>query len=568
MNSRYKQWLEHPSIDPETKETLKSMNEAEIEEAFAEDLAFGTGGMRGIVGPGNSRLNTYTVRKAVYGYAQFLLERHSDATRRGVAIAHDNRRGSKAFTEAAIGVLTALGFVVHAFEELRITPMLSYAVRKLNAAGGIMVTASHNPPEYNGVKMYDEHGCQLVPSLADQVIDQVESVEDYLSIDTKPLEDAREEGLLNELGREMDDAYLDAVSDVQFAKDAKKQLKVVFTPLHGAAGEIGRRALEENGFEVHTVDGQMEPDPDFSTVDSPNPENPSAFALAKQLGEKIGADLLIATDPDGDRLAVMARHEGRYEFLSGNQTGALFIDYILSRRKERGILPEAGGVYNTVVTSEFGATIARSYGMEVISTLTGFKFIGEQMRQIEDADQTFIMGYEESYGYVLRDIVRDKDSIQAALLAAELADALKREGRTMVDYLDKLYQTYGAFRDKLINVVLKGREGKEAIENILADFRKQPPRTLIGRDLLVQEDYREGVRIENEEERPLDYPVSNVLKYIYTDDCWFVLRPSGTEPKLKIYLNVKADSIDAADRALENMESEIIKRVEPHKPKQ
>jgi len=567
MNERYKQWLKEPSLDSSMKEELQSMSEKEIEEAFYKDLSFGTGGMRGIVGAGTNRLNRYTFRKAVYGYVYYLLDRYEDARERGVAIAYDNRDKSDAFAREAAGVLAAFGIQSHLYESMRTTPMLSFAVRHKNAVGGMMITASHNPPEYNGVKMYDEFGCQLVPKLAEEVIKRVNAIEDIFSLNPMSFEDALEKGLINTLGEETVQAYLSEVKKLAFEQD-EKSLRVVFTPLHGASAEIGKRILEESGYDVVTVDAQMKPDAKFSTVASPNPENPEAFEMAIKRGKETGADLLIASDPDGDRLAIMCEHQGEYFFLTGNQTGAMLIDYMMRKHKEQGALPENGVVFNTIVTSEFGATIAKAYGMKVVSTLTGFKFIGEQMEMLPLRGETFVMGYEESYGYVLRDMVRDKDATQAMLLAAEMADSVKKEGRSLCDYLQSLYETYGAYRDNLLNIVLKGKKGEETIKAVMDHFREHTPTTLIGRNLLVREDYYTGSRIEEGEEQILDYPQSNVLKFIYEGDCWFVLRPSGTEPKLKVYLNVKDESVDAADQALDAMEKEIMQTIDAIKTKQ
>ncbi len=533
------------------------MTEEEIEDAFRKDLAFGTGGMRGIVGAGTNRLNRYTVRKAVAGYADFLMERDPDAARKGVVIAYDNRNKSRAFAETAVGVLAAKGIESHVFADIRPTPLLSFAVRHLAAAGGIMVTASHNPPQYNGVKMYDEAGCQLVPALADEVIRRVEAIENPFAIAEMPLTEAEEGGFFQTLGEKMDATYLDAVKALAFRPEEEKRIKLVFTPLHGTGRELIPRVLKAGGFDVETVAEQLVPDPAFTTVESPNPENESAFELAKRLGKEKGADLLVATDPDADRLGLMCLHEGEYVFLTGNQTGAMFIDYMLAALQEKGTLPERGVVFNTIVTSEFGAAIAKAHGMEVASTLTGFKFIGEKMRHLEKEGKTFVMGYEESYGYVLKDITRDKDGVQASLLAAEMANHLKRQGKTLIDYLEELYERYGSYRDRLLNLQLEGLQGEEEIRRIMETFRAYRPQEFLGRKLLAKEDYLQGVRRSETGEEKLSHPPSNVVKFIFAKDLWFVLRPSGTEPKLKIYLNVKGETKAEADRLLDKMEEEI-----------
>ncbi len=564
IEKRYLKWLNEDSLDQKLLDALKAMDEREIEEAFYKHLDFGTGGMRGVVGPGTNRMNIYTVRKAAHGYAEFLMAHYENAAKRGVVIAHDNRHMSDVFTEECVGVLSAFGIKTYIFDSLHPTPMLSYGVRLKEAAGGIMVTASHNPPEYNGVKMYDHTGCQLVPHQAEKVIENVNNVEDLFKIERLPFEEAKKLGLVEVMGEEVDDAYIRDVHRIQYEPDTEKTVKVVFTPLHGASATVATRSLQEAGYDVYPVKSQMVPDPEFSTVDSPNPEYESAFKEAKKLGEEIGADLLVATDPDGDRLGVMARHEGAYHFLTGNQTAAIFAEYILSHEKAAGTLKDNSVFFHTIVSSEFAATIARSYSVEVQSTLTGFKFIGDQVnRQVDSGLKTFTMAYEESYGYILDDFVRDKDSLMPTLLITEIANVLKQENRTLVDYLNSLYETYGAFTDKLISIVLQGREGTETIQSVMTHFRGYEPDSLVGHKLLVKEDYLYSTRKENGETKPLDYPESNVLKFIFEDDLWFVLRPSGTEPKLKIYLNLKSDSMDDAKAKLAELENAIMGMLEP-----
>jgi len=560
VNKRYLKWLNEPTLDKALYEELQSLSESEIEEAFYKHLDFGTGGMRGIVGAGTNRMNIYTVRKAAHGYARFLMTHYENAASRGVVIAHDNRHKSDVFTEECVGVLSSFGIKTYVYENLHPTPMLSFGVRHKDAAGGIMITASHNPPEYNGLKMYDHTGCQLVPDQAAKVIEYVNSVEDMFAIDTLPYGKALEMGLVEELGKAVDDAYIEAVHKIQFNKSLDKDVKVVFTPLHGASATVATRSLKEAGYDVYPVEAQMKADPDFTTVESPNPEYESAFELAKEQGDKVGADVLIATDPDGDRLGVMARHEGKWQFLSGNQTAAIFTHYILKNRKENGTLPSTAKFFHTIVSSEFAATIARDFGVEVVSTLTGFKFIGNQMNKLEN-DDDFAFAYEESYGYILSPIVRDKDSLMPSLLISEIANVLKKDNRTLVDYLNELYDTYGAYRDLPKAIVLKGREGSETIKAIMTELRSYEPDSLLGRKLVAKEDYLYGTRKAGGEQQTLDYPESNVLKFIFEDDCWFVLRPSGTEPKLKIYMNLKASNVKEADQALNDLESAIMEKL-------
>ncbi len=565
LNERYRKWLKEPSLDEETRQELENMTKEEIEAAFRKDLAFGTGGMRGVVGAGTDRLNRYTVRKAVAGYADFLLDRDPAAAKKGVVIAYDNRNKSTAFAATAVGVLAEKNIKAYVFSDIRPTPLLSFTVRHKGAAGGIMVTASHNPPQYNGVKMYDETGCQLVPALADEVIKRVAAIENPFAVEETDIEEAKKRGLYASLGEEIDAAYLAAVKELAFRPEAKKGIKLVFTPLHGTGREIIPRILKETGYAVSLVEEQLVPDPAFASVESPNPENESAFALAKKLGAKKDADLLVATDPDADRLGLMCRHEGEYVFLTGNQTGAMFIDYMLSAMREHGDLPKNGIVFNTIVTSEFGAAIAKAHGLEVRSTLTGFKFIGEKMRRLEDEGKTFVMGYEESYGYVLKDITRDKDGVQASLLAAEMANHLQKRGMTLIDYLEELYARYGYYRDRLLNLQLEGVQGEKLIGRIMETFRSYEPTSLLGRKLLAKEDYLEGVRRTDKGSETLMQPTSDVVKFIFENDLWFVLRPSGTEPKLKIYLNVKGDTKKQADELLDELEAEITRIVESAK---
>jgi len=561
MNENYLKWLNQEALEKGLLDELNAMDDAQINEAFYKHLSFGTGGMRGIVGAGTNRMNIYTVRKAVYGYAKFLLEHYDNVASRGVVIAYDNRHKSDVFAKECVGILSAFGIKTYLFENIRPTPLLSFSVRNKNAAGGIMVTASHNPPIYNGVKMYDDQGCQLVPKLADRVIDYVNGVEDLFALKSLSFEEAKEKELVEVLGRELDNIYLQDVHSIQLQPKLKKQLKIVFTPLHGASREIGLRSLVENGYDVIPVESQMVADPDFKTVKSPNPEDQKAFEEAEKLGKAHQADVLIATDPDGDRLGVAVYHDNQYKYLTGNQTGAIFIDYLLSTKKAQGTLPEKGIIYNTIVTNDFGATIAKAYGVDVVSTLTGFKFIGEKIHKLEDTDQTFIMGYEESYGYVLKETVRDKDSIQAMVLISEIANALKQEGKTLFDYLQTLYDRYGAWRDQQVSITLEGIQGEEKIKSIMTYFRGYNPESFLGRTLNVKEDYLHGIRYEQDTQTTLDYPESNVLKFVF-DDFWFVFRPSGTEPKLKIYLVHKGDTVEAADEMLNKIKDELTHLIE------
>jgi phosphoglucomutase len=556
FKKEYKKWLEFEGLNQELRDELLSMNETDIENAFYTSLVFGTGGMRGVLGAGINRMNIYTIRKANFGFGSYLSKKYDDL-KRGVVIAYDNRHKSRLFAEESASVLASFGIKSYLFESLRPTPELSFAVRYLNAIGGIMVTASHNPPNYNGYKIYDEDGCQLVPQYADQVIEIVDGVEDVFHIETVDFNTVLEQGLVEIIGKEIDEVYLDTVDTVQLKKELDKKIKIVFTPLHGTSAMIGLESLKRNGYDVIPVAEQMVPDPDFRMVDSPNPENKSAFDLAIEYGKKYDADLLIATDPDADRLGIAVKHDGEYVLLTGNQTGAIMVDYILRMRKEQGSLPEKGMVYNTVVTSEFGAAIAKSYGMELKSTLTGFKFIGEQAKLIEDTEYEFMFGYEESYGYVVKDFVRDKDSIQALLLVSEIANVGKQTNKTLVDYLNLLYSVYGYYKEDLVNVVLEGASGASKIEEIMAYFRNNSLEEVAGLKVTLKEDYLLSVR-EGSSTEKITLPKSNVIKFVLEDGSWFVLRPSGTEPKLKIYIGVKSDRLDLSKKKNKEIKEEVL----------
>lgn len=561
MNKAYEQWLKEPSMDESLKAELKAMSTTDIEEAFYKDLSFGTGGMRGILGAGTNRLNIYTLRRAIHAYAKFLLTRFNDASEKGVIIAHDNRYKSVDFAKEAAGVLAHYGIKSYLFDALRPTPELSFSVRYHAACGGIMITASHNPPNYNGVKMYDETGCQLVPALADQVITEFQTLDDIFALKRVDFKTAFDQGFIEMLGETTDQAYLNRVMHVQLKPTQDKLIDIVFSPLHGTTRQLGMKTLQQAGYSVYPVAEQMHIDPEFSTVDSPNPENEKAFAYAKKQGLKVNADILIATDPDGDRLGLMCKHEDAYVFLTGNQTGAIFVDYLAKTLKSLGKLPEKGVLFNTIVTSKFGAAIAKAYGLKVISTLTGFKFIGEQMHALETQEESFVMAYEESYGYVIKDFVRDKDGLQAMLLAAEIANDLKKQNKTLVDYLNELYDTHGFYLDTLLNIVHEGKQGEALIKAIMDRFRNMHIESLNDKKLVFKEDYLHAKRYGQRKETNLDYPKSNVLKFIFEKDTWFVLRPSGTEPKLKVYINVLGASKAEAEKQLHAVKTFIEEKI-------
>lgn len=560
----YKTWLDYKDLDHFVRKDLEGKSDQELEDMFYTNLSFGTGGMRGILGAGTNRLNIYTIRRANNGLAQYLVHHYpKEALSRGVVIAHDNRLMSKDFAKESARVLGAHGIKSYLFHDLRPTPELSYAVREVKALAGIVITASHNPPNYNGYKIYDEYGCQYTPQYANEIIKYVNATDDLFAIETKDITDLLAMDLIEFLGEEMDQSYLDAVKTVQLHPELQKPLKIVFTPLHGTSGYLGERLLRETGYDVHPVPEQMTTDPYFATVKLPNPEEKDAFIYAKKLGDELLAEILIATDPDADRLGVAVRSLDQYIYLNGNQTGALMIHYLLSQKKALGLLPEKGVVFNTIVTSDLGATIARDYGMEVISTLTGFKYIGEQARYLEKTDKTFVFGYEESYGYVVKDFVRDKDSLQAMMLIVEAATYYYQvEKKSLVDKLNDIYEQYGYYYEGLENIHLLGKSGKEQIDKIMTHFRAHSEDNYLGHHVLVKEDYLLSKRTTEDKTEDIDLEKSNVIKFFLDNGSWFVLRPSGTEPKLKIYGGYIGTSYEDAKTKVSSMLKHIRQKAE------
>ncbi|MBU0997883.1 MAG: phospho-sugar mutase [Firmicutes bacterium] len=560
----YQKWMSNPSLDSKLRMDLENKSINELEEMFYTSLEFGTGGMRGILGPGLNRLNIYTIRRANDGLARYLLKHYSSQDlSRGVVIAHDNRLKSRDFAIESAKVLGHYNIRTYLFDGLRPTPELSFAVRKLHALAGIVVTASHNPPNYNGYKIYDEFGCQYTPEYADEIVGMVNEVTDLFSVKVADYPALVQNGMSFIISDEIDKAYIDLVKSVQIYPNDKKTVQVVFTPLHGTSAEIGTRLLTETGYSFFPVKEQMVHDPYFGTVKSPNPENPAAFEYAIRLGKEKNADVLIATDPDADRLGVAIKKDKDYILLTGNQTGAILIYYLLTQKEKNHLIPENGVVFNTVVTSDLGAKIARSFGLEVVSTLTGFKFIGEQARLLENTKKKFFFGYEESYGYVINDGVRDKDSLQAMLLAVEAANYyLNKEGKTFVDKLEDIYQIYGYYFEDLKNIELAGMEGKFRIDRIMDYFRKNPISEIASLKVQVLEDYHTSTRNANETISKLSLPVSNVIKYILNDSSWFVLRPSGTEPKLKVYIGGTGSSMEETNSVVHQIADEVLKIIQ------
>jgi phosphoglucomutase len=549
VQAQYQLWLQDPTVDAQTKAELQAIADQpkEIEDRFYRDLEFGTGGLRGVIGAGTNRMNAYTVGRATQGLAQYLLNTAPAGSAPSVVIAHDSRHQSPEFALETALVLAGNGVKAYVFDALRPTPELSFAVRELKASAGIVITASHNPPEYNGYKAYGPEGGQLVPHEAEQVLDQIAKVETFGQVKKASREAAERDGLLVWIGKEIDDKFIAAVTSVSQNSDVIKRIsndfRIVYTPLHGAGNLPVRAALAAIGFEnVHVVPEQEKPDPNFSTVKSPNPEEREAFTLAIEQAKRIGADIIIGTDPDCDRMgAVVKDANGDYFVLTGNQSGAIMVHYLLSSMKGRGVLPANGVVIKTIVTSEMGAVIAASYGVPTLNTLTGFKYIGEKMTQFAaTGEHTFLFGYEESYGYLAGTYARDKDAVIASMLICEAAAYYKSQGKTLYDVLQELYESHGYFMEKLESKTLKGKDGVEQIQRMMETWRSNAPAEIAGVRVAEVEDYSQGL---------YGLPKENVLKFKLEDHSWFCLRPSGTEPKIKFYFAVKGTSgTEAAER--------------------
>lgn len=546
-----KLWLENPNVPEDLKEEIRNASEDQIEDMFYRTLEFGTGGLRGILGAGSNRMNIFTVRKATLGFGLYIIKTFGDeGKRRGVVLSHDNRHNSRLFVEDSSKLLNDLGINTYIFDELRPTPELSFAVREMHVCAGIMVTASHNPKEYNGYKVYDEEGCQLIPSKADILLDIINNLGDELNLQYEKAEVKGKEVVLDP---SIDDKFIENVKSIALNKDEKKVIKIVFTPQHGTSSKIGQRLLKELGYEMYPVVEQCTNDPDFSETLSPNPENKEAYVKAIELAKKVNADLILTTDPDADRVGVgFLNAKGEYELHCGNQTGALLIDYVLSQRKKLGLLGEHGVICDTIVTSLLGEKIARNYGVESRSFLTGFKFIGDAIYNMEHENprvHTFEFGYEESYGYLIKAFARDKDSLQALLMISEMTNHYALEGKTLDVVLDDLYKKYGYHITKLFNIYFPGQSGLQDMNNIMSYLRDNHFEEVAGVKVVACEDYKLQKRYEGDKELALDHlPKSNVLKYYLEDGSWFAIRPSGTEPKCKFYY-------EAVDSVKENAAS-------------
>ncbi len=563
----YQQWLNEENIPENLKNELKDLNTdpEKCEDAFYAPLEFGTAGMRGILGAGINRMNIFTVRQATEGLARFMDTQDPETKRRGVAIAYDSRHMSPEFAMEAAKTLAKHDIPSFVFESLRPTPELSFAVRYFKAFAGIMITASHNPAAYNGYKVYGEDGGQMPPADADALTKYVRSIENPLKIDVLSDEEVAHSGLINIVGEEVDNAYLKEIKTVtinqELINEMGKELKLVYTPLHGTGKMLGEKALKQAGFEKFVlVPEQAVADPDFTTVKSPNPEEHSAFEYAIRLGEKEGADLLIATDPDADRLGAAVRMpNGDYQVLTGNQLGSIMIHYILEAHQQAGTLPQNAAVLKSIVSSELATAIAEKYNTKMFKVLTGFKFIAEKIQQYEeDHSQTFMFGFEESYGYLVKPFVRDKDAIQALVLLAEVAAFYKKQGKTLYDGLQDIFEEFGYFEEKTISVTMSGIEGSGKIKALMAKCREQAPTEFAGIQVAQTEDFKELTRtFADGQTEQLQTPPSDVLKYHLEDGSWIAIRPSGTEPKIKFYLATKATSSSEASEKIAAFEAVV-----------
>ena len=545
--SRYRDWLVSDYFDEQTKEELKSIedNEEEIEDRFYKNLDFGTGGMRGKMGAGTNRINKYVVRKATQGLANYIVNYSDNGREKGVVIAYDSRHNSPEFSLEAALVLAANGIKTYLFTGMRATPELSFAVRELDAIGGIVVTASHNPAEYNGYKVYWEDGGQVVPSQARDIIAEIEEIDDFSIVKTMEEKEAVEQNLLNYIGSKIDEKYektlVDTLTDTDLAAEKGSDLNIVYTPLHGTGSTIVPQLLSNLGFNnLAVVKEQADGDSDFSTVESPNPEDREAFALALKLAEENDADLVIATDPDCDRMApVVKDSEGNYQFLNGNETGVLFADFLLREAEAAGNLPDNGAIVKSIVSTDMVTDIAADYGVEVLDVLTGFKFIGEKITEFEaSGEKEFILGFEESLGYLIGKHARDKDAAVAAGLAAIMALKYKEEGVNLLDRLAELREEYGYFLEDLESIRLEGKEGQEVIAKTIASLREKSPEKIAGRQVKVVRDFKLSKTnyLEEDREEEIKLPKSNVLQFIMVDGSKVSIRPSGTEPKIKFYV--------------------------------
>ena len=558
-------WVDFAELPDYLRQDLENMDEKTKEDAFYTNLEFGTAGMRGLIGAGTNRINIYVVRQATEGLARLIESKGGNEKERGVAIAYDSRHFSPEFAFESAAVLAKHGIKSYVFESLRPTPELSFAVRHLNCFAGIMVTASHNPAPFNGYKVYGEDGGQMPPHDADALTTYIRAIENPFAVEVADVETEKTSGLIEVIGEAVDVEYLKEVKDVNInpalIEEFGKDMKIVYTPLHGTGEMLARRALAQAGFDsVQVVEAQATPDPDFSTVKSPNPESQAAFALAEELGRQVGADVLVATDPDADRVGVeVLQKDGSYLNLSGNQIGAIMAKYILEAHKNAGTLPENAALCKSIVSTDLVTKIAESYGATMFNVLTGFKFIAEKIQEFEEKhNHTYMMGFEESFGYLIKPFVRDKDAIQAVLVVAELAAYYRSRGLTLADGIEEIYKEYGYYAEKTISVTLSGVDGAEQIKAIMAKFRNNAPKEWNATAITVVEDFKaQTATAADGTVTNLTTPPSDVLKYTLADGSWIAVRPSGTEPKIKFYIAVVGETNEESQAKIANIEAEI-----------
>jgi len=561
----YQKWVDFSDLPDYLRQDLENMDEKTKEDAFYTNLEFGTAGMRGLIGAGTNRINIYVVRQATEGLARLIESKGGNEKERGVAIAYDSRHFSPEFAFESAAVLAKHGIKSYVFESLRPTPELSFAVRHLNCFAGIMVTASHNPAPFNGYKVYGEDGGQMPPHDADALTTYIRAIENPFAVEVADVEAEKASGLIEVIGEAVDVEYLKEVKDVNInpalIEEFGKDMKIVYTPLHGTGEMLARRALAQAGFDsVQVVEAQATADPDFSTVKSPNPESQAAFALAEELGRQVGADVLVATDPDADRVGVeVLQKDGSYLNLSGNQIGAIMAKYILEAHKNAGTLPENAALCKSIVSTDLVTKIAESYGATMFNVLTGFKFIAEKIQEFEEKhNHTYMMGFEESFGYLIKPFVRDKDAIQAVLVVAELAAYYRSRGLTLADGIEEIYKEYGYYAEKTISVTLSGVDGAEQIKAIMAKFRNNAPKEWNATAITVVEDFKtQTATAADGTVTNLTTPPSDVLKYTLADGSWIAVRPSGTEPKIKFYIAVVGESNEESQAKIANIEAEI-----------
>lgn len=561
----YQKWVDFVELPDYLRQDLENMDEKTKEDAFYTNLEFGTAGMRGLVGAGTNRINIYVVRQATEGLARLIESKGGNEKERGVAIAYDSRHFSPEFAFESAAVLAKHGIKSYVFESLRPTPELSFAVRHLNCFAGIMVTASHNPAPFNGYKVYGEDGGQMPPHDADALTTYIRAIENPFAVEVADVETEKASGLIEVIGEAVDVEYLKEVKDVNInpalIEEFGKDMKIVYTPLHGTGEMLARRALAQAGFDsVQVVEAQATADPDFSTVTSPNPESQAAFALAEELGRQVGADVLVATDPDADRVGVeVLQKDGSYLNLSGNQIGAIMAKYILEAHKNAGTLPENAALCKSIVSTDLVTKIAESYGATMFNVLTGFKFIAEKIQEFEEKhNHTYMMGFEESFGYLIKPFVRDKDAIQAVLVVAELVAYYRSRGLTLADGIEEIYKEYGYYAEKTISVTLSGVDGAEQIKAIMAKFRNNAPKEWNATAITVVEDFKaQTATVADGTVTNLTTPPSDVLKYTLADGSWIAVRPSGTEPKIKFYIAVVGETNEESQAKITNIEAEI-----------